>query len=180
MPHTPCHAPCYASCHTPCHTPCHAPCHTPCHAPCPALRTMPRTVHHTSCPAPRTMPHSRHGCWWGEHVAGHVAQPVTLSVADRLVLSPHVYGHRGHVYLSHPSFPDNLAGVWATHWGNVPATQHVHSMVVLATHSSCWRRQSCPPTARGALPRARSVPSSGFQSRATAAWLPRSAALGPL
>ena len=67
---------------------------------------------------------SGHGCWWGEHVAGHATQPVTLSVAERLVLSPHVYGHGGHAYFSHPNFPDNLAGVWGSHWGNVPARQH--------------------------------------------------------
>ena len=67
---------------------------------------------------------SGHGCWWGENVAGHITQPVTLSVAERLVLSPHVYGHGGHAYFSHPSFPDNLAGVWGSHWGNVPARQH--------------------------------------------------------
>ena len=32
-------------------------------------------------------------CWWGENVLGQVTNPIRLEQPDRLVLSPHSYGH---------------------------------------------------------------------------------------
>ena len=32
-------------------------------------------------------------CWWGENVLGQISNPIVLSRPERLVLSPHSYGH---------------------------------------------------------------------------------------
>ena len=93
---------------------------------------------------------SNHGCWWGEHVAGHVTQPVTLSVAERLVLSPHVYGHGGHAYFSHPSFPDNLPDVWGGHWGDVPAL--TETPLLLGEFGGHWDRCEWHEGVTGSMP----------------------------
>ena len=51
---------------------------------------------------------------------GHATTPVSLSRPQKLVLSPHVYGHGGHGYMSAADFPENMPAVWDAHWGFVP------------------------------------------------------------
>eukprot|EP00966_Prymnesium_polylepis_P311899 7206879-Prymnesium_polylepis.1 len=58
------------------------------------------------------------GCWWGENVAAQLVNPIVLPIENRLVLSPHVYGHGGHMYMSARNFPNNMPSVWAAHWGH--------------------------------------------------------------
>ena len=74
-------------------------------------------------PAPAPKPHQ-------------VDHPIVLSVPERLVLSPHVYGNGGHPYFSHPQYPDNLPGVWGAHWGTVPAATGVP--LVLGEFGGHW------------------------------------------
>jgi len=66
---------------------------------------------------------SPYGCWWGENLAGHRDDPIVLSVPNRVVLSPHLYGHGNHNYFSDSDFPNNLPTVWDQLWGRVPADQ---------------------------------------------------------
>ena len=48
-------------------------------------------------------------CWWGENLLGQRRQPVVLRVADRLVLSPHLYGHDPtRAYMQAVDFPLNM------------------------------------------------------------------------
>ncbi|KAL1499192.1 hypothetical protein AB1Y20_013701 [Prymnesium parvum] len=58
--------------------------------------------------------------WWGENILGYLDTPIHLPIPDRLVLSPHVYGHdHNKQYLVHESFPDNMPLVWDKHFGVV-------------------------------------------------------------
>ena len=97
--------------------------------------------------------------WWGENIVGQITDPIVLPIPNRLVLSPHSYGHGNkwyvqpasfHVlpcpstafhslsppsaslppsipfhsfpspsirYMTDPSFPNNMPGVWNGLWG---------------------------------------------------------------
>ena len=59
------------------------------------------------------------GYWWGENIAGQIQAPITLSLPNRLVMSPHVYGDGSQSYMSARDFPHNLPGVWDLHFGHV-------------------------------------------------------------
>ena len=59
------------------------------------------------------------GYWWGENIAGQVESPIILRLPNRLVLSPHVYGHGEQAYMHDPTFPRNLPAVWSSHFGRV-------------------------------------------------------------
>ena len=48
------------------------------------------------------------------------AHPVQLSDPNKLVLSPHVYGHGTQDYMYASNFPDNMPTVWDAHFGHVP------------------------------------------------------------
>jgi aryl-phospho-beta-D-glucosidase BglC (GH1 family) len=60
------------------------------------------------------------GYWWGENVLGQRTMPISLSVPNRLVLSPHVYGHGTQWYMYDAHFPRNMPQVWLDHFGTVP------------------------------------------------------------
>jgi endoglucanase len=57
--------------------------------------------------------------WWGGNLMGARSDPVRLDVPDRLVYSTHTYGPGVYPqpWFSDPSFPDNLPGIWDSHWG---------------------------------------------------------------
>jgi aryl-phospho-beta-D-glucosidase BglC (GH1 family) len=59
------------------------------------------------------------GTWWGGALGWAGSAPVRLSVADRVVYSPHEYGSSlyGQPWFSSPDFPSNMPGVWDAHWG---------------------------------------------------------------
>lgn len=59
--------------------------------------------------------------WWGGNLKGARSYPVRLSRSGRLVYSAHDYGPQVYPqpWLESPSFPRNLAGVWADHWGRL-------------------------------------------------------------
>jgi endoglucanase len=59
------------------------------------------------------------GYWWGGELSGAAAHPVTLSVPNQLVYSPHDYPASLYPqsWFSDPSYPANLPSVWDTHWG---------------------------------------------------------------
>lgn len=59
------------------------------------------------------------GSWWGGSLAGVTARPVKLSVPERLVYSPHVYGPDVFMqeYFKSPDFPNNLEAIWQRHFG---------------------------------------------------------------
>ena len=44
-----------------------------------------------------------YGCWWGENLVGHRDDPIVLATPNRVVLSPHVYGHGNHPARRRPS-----------------------------------------------------------------------------
>ncbi|KAF1315499.1 Cellulase-8, endo-1,4-beta-glucanase, partial [Globisporangium splendens] len=60
-------------------------------------------------------------CFWGENLQDVRHCPLELTVAERLVYSPHVYGPdvSDQPYFHHPQFPRNLPHVWDTHFGYV-------------------------------------------------------------
>ena len=59
-------------------------------------------------------------CWWGENILGQLRRPLNLSLPNRLVLSPHAYGHGDQPYFTAPDFPANMPGIWDALWGQIP------------------------------------------------------------
>lgn len=59
------------------------------------------------------------GYWWGGNLEGVAQFPVQLNVANRLVYSPHDYPAdvASQPWFSDPTFPNNMPGIWETHWG---------------------------------------------------------------
>ncbi|MEV4701924.1 cellulase family glycosylhydrolase [Actinoplanes sp. NPDC049316] len=57
--------------------------------------------------------------WWGGNLSKAGQFPVRLSVANRLVYSPHEYATSVYrqTWFDDPSFPNNLPGVWDRYWG---------------------------------------------------------------
>lgn len=57
--------------------------------------------------------------WWGGNLEGAGAYPVRLNVANRLVYSAHDYPASvyGQSWFGASNYPNNLPGVWDTHWG---------------------------------------------------------------
>lgn len=57
--------------------------------------------------------------WWGGNLIGARDFPVRLSVANRLVYSPHEYSKSlfAQPWFSDPNYPNNLPAVWDTYWG---------------------------------------------------------------
>ena len=57
--------------------------------------------------------------WWGGNLSAAGQFPVRLSVADRLVYSPHDYPASifPQTWFSAANYPANLPGVWDAHWG---------------------------------------------------------------
>ncbi|GAB9475162.1 Cellulase-8, endo-1,4-beta-glucanase [Globisporangium polare] len=60
-------------------------------------------------------------CFWGENLCGVKEFPMELSVPNRLVYSPHVYGPdvADQPYFHDSQFPKNMASVWDAHFGFV-------------------------------------------------------------
>lgn len=92
------------------------------------------------------------GCWWGENIIGHVDDPITLSTPEKLVLSPHVYGHgwSSHGYLQAADFPANMPLLWDSHFGHVPAA--TGTPIVIGEFGGVWEQtvwgtNVYPPTA---------------------------------
>jgi endoglucanase len=56
--------------------------------------------------------------WWGGNLSGARQYPVQLDVPGRLVYSTHVYGPGVYPqpWFSDPNFPNNLPGIWESHW----------------------------------------------------------------
>src|SRR5262245_18638433 len=70
--------------------------------------------------------------WWGGNLAGAATAPVQLSVANRLVYSPHEYGisvFDRQAWFKDPNFPNNLPAVWDHFWGYL-AKQNVAPIMV--------------------------------------------------
>ena len=57
--------------------------------------------------------------WWGGGLKDVRAAPVTLSVANRVVYSPHDYPATVHAqsWFSAANYPANLEGIWDANWG---------------------------------------------------------------
>jgi len=57
-------------------------------------------------------------CFWGENLQGQGPNPISLSVANRLVYSPHTYGPdvAYQTYFQDPTFPANMPAIWTTHF----------------------------------------------------------------
>jgi endoglucanase len=65
-----------------------------------------------------TCTNATEGFYWGENISPQLCTPLNIP-ADRLVLSPHVYGPDVYVqsYFNDASYPANLPSVWDKHWG---------------------------------------------------------------
>jgi endoglucanase len=60
--------------------------------------------------------------WWGGNLSQAIAQPVQLSVANRLVYAPHDYAisvYDRQPWFNDPNYPNNLPAVWDHFWGNI-------------------------------------------------------------
>ncbi|MBB5871764.1 endoglucanase [Allocatelliglobosispora scoriae] len=57
--------------------------------------------------------------WWGGNLSKAGQFPVRLSVANRLVYSPHEYGVSVYrqAWFDDPAFPANLPAIWDKYWG---------------------------------------------------------------
>ena len=57
--------------------------------------------------------------WWGGNLSNAGANPVRLSVANRLVYSTHDYPASVYPqsWFSQPNYPDNLPAIWDKNWG---------------------------------------------------------------
>ncbi|QJU56062.1 cellulase family glycosylhydrolase [Herbiconiux sp. SALV-R1] len=57
--------------------------------------------------------------WWGGGLSGVASKPVKLSVANRVVYSPHDYPSTvfNQSWFQASNYPANLAGVWEKNWG---------------------------------------------------------------
>ena len=66
-----------------------------------------------------SVPCSSGGHWWGGNFEPMDCYPLNIP-ADRLVLSPHVYGPdvSVHTYFNDPSFPNNMPYWWDLHFGH--------------------------------------------------------------
>jgi endoglucanase len=73
---------------------------------------------------PNTAPCSTAGHWWGGNFEPMNCYPLDVP-ANRLVLSPHVYGPDVYVqsYFNDPNFPANMPAIWDLHYGSF-AGQH--------------------------------------------------------
>jgi endoglucanase len=62
------------------------------------------------------------GIWWGGNINPQMCTPLNIP-ADRLVLSPHVYGPDvfDQPYFSAADFPNNMPAIWNSHFGDVQA-----------------------------------------------------------
>lgn len=62
------------------------------------------------------------GIWWGGNVNPQLCKPLNIP-ADKLVLSPHVYGPDvyNQPYFSASDFPSNMPAVWNSHFGDAQA-----------------------------------------------------------
>lgn len=60
------------------------------------------------------------GSWWGGNLAGVSSSPVNLSISDRLVYSPHVYGPSVSMqpYFTDPTF-NNMPPIWDRDFGYI-------------------------------------------------------------
>lgn len=63
---------------------------------------------------------ARTSCWYGENLVGADSRPIELSVPERLVYSPHVYGHGQQNYMQDSTFPANMPALWDLLWGTIP------------------------------------------------------------
>ena len=63
------------------------------------------------------------GTWWGGNLGPQRCAPLNLP-ADRLVLSPHVYGPdvAAQAYFGASDFPANMPAIWDAHFGALAAT----------------------------------------------------------
>lgn len=61
--------------------------------------------------------------WWGGGLADVAKHPITLTVAHRVVYSPHDYPKSIYAqsWFSAPNYPANLPGVWNANWGYISA-----------------------------------------------------------
>lgn len=64
--------------------------------------------------------------WWGGNLEPQACYPIDLP-ADKLVLSPHVYGPdvHGQPYFDDPAFPANMPAIWEEHFGQFAPTHAV-------------------------------------------------------
>ena len=75
--------------------------------------------------------------WWGENVLGQLTEPIELPIANRLVLSPHVYGHDlNKEYMTYETFPANMPAVWDRHFGVVGEQRGVP--IVIGEWGGVW------------------------------------------
>eukprot|EP00966_Prymnesium_polylepis_P142193 3283465-Prymnesium_polylepis.1 len=67
---------------------------------------------------------STYNHFWAGNLEGVLSLPLNLSVPERLVYAPHVYGpsvsHQP--YFEAADFPANLDAIWDVHWGHVVAS----------------------------------------------------------
>ncbi|NEW09337.1 cellulase family glycosylhydrolase [Paenibacillus sp. SYP-B3998] len=59
--------------------------------------------------------------WWGGNLKGVQNDPVRLTIANRIVYSPHDYGPgvASQPWFSDPTFPNNMPNIWDTYWGYI-------------------------------------------------------------
>jgi endoglucanase len=69
--------------------------------------------------------------WWGGNLEGVADTPVRLTVPNQLVYSAHDYPPDVYPlhYFSAPNYPNNLAGIWDTHWGFI-VKDHIAPLLV--------------------------------------------------
>ncbi len=76
-------------------------------------------------------PNANIGSFWGGNMADVMTRPVKLSVPNKLVYSPHIYGPDVFVqrYFQDSDFPKNMQKVWEIQWGFIKSL-HLGTIVV--------------------------------------------------
>ena len=71
--------------------------------------------------------------WWGENLQAATRFPIETRHANKVVLSPHVYGPSVHdqPYFREPTFPENMPSIWRLQWGRIPRDRSAAMPIVL-------------------------------------------------
>ncbi|KAF1315070.1 Cellulase glycosyl hydrolase, partial [Globisporangium splendens] len=81
-------------------------------------------------------------CFWGENLMDVQRAPLELSVPERLVYSPHVYGPSvsDMSYFHDASFPSNMPAIWDKHFGFIRGNEKYNGAMVIGEWGGAFEK----------------------------------------
>uniref|UniRef100_K3X5L2 Glycoside hydrolase family 5 domain-containing protein n=1 Tax=Globisporangium ultimum (strain ATCC 200006 / CBS 805.95 / DAOM BR144) TaxID=431595 RepID=K3X5L2_GLOUD len=81
-------------------------------------------------------------CFWGENLMDVERAPLELSVSERLVYSPHVYGPSvsDMSYFHDTSFPSNMPAIWDKHFGFIRGNKKYGGAMVIGEWGGAFEK----------------------------------------